>query len=139
MSIIALDVGDKKIGAAISFSGMQVQPFITYDRKNFSQIIKIIKDSKVSRLVVGLAKNQNGKTTPQTKQTLVYIKQLRSELKKAGLAVQIFFEDERLTTVSAEDELIAKNKKGKKEKIHSFAARLILEQHLSKKNRANSL
>jgi putative Holliday junction resolvase len=135
VSIIALDVGDKRVGVAVSFSNLQAKPLKVIPRADFDGLLKIIKDFQVSRVVVGEPKNIRGETTSQTLSTRRYVRELISRLKKAKVRVRIVMADERLTSFVAKEELKGQSAKKRKDKIHSFSAQVILESYLNELNR----
>ena len=67
---LALDVGDKRIGAAMTNSIARLpQPLTTLnvDENIMNQISDLIKANKVSELIIGLPRGLNGQETEQTK------------------------------------------------------------------------
>ena len=63
--LLALDVGDKRIGVAVSdATGMLVSPVETVHRKNskldVARICKLVEQSEAAAIVVGLPKNMDG-------------------------------------------------------------------------------
>ena len=134
MRIMALDVGDKKIGVAMSDPlKITSQGLETYFRKNDKEDYKyftdLIKNNDVELLVVGLPKNMNGTEGPQTEKVKEFIKELQKYTD-----VKVDFSDERLTTVEAERMLISGDvsRKNRKKVIDKVAANLILQNYLKR-------
>ena len=130
--ILALDLGSKRIGIAISNgSALIPTPLTTIKRKKFesdvNQLIKIIKENKVMALVIGLPLNMNGTEGRRCQSTRDFAKEL---LKKIN--IDLIFWDERLTTKSAND-ILSKSTLSREKKqlaIDKIAASLILENAL---------
>ena len=130
--IVGLDIGDVRIGIAVSDPNRKIaSPVEVITRVGWgpdTRKIKAVCDRYNTSLIVsGLPLNMDGSEGFQSKK----IRELCDQLEKAGLTV--FFQDERLTTVSAEEALLEGNvsRKNRKEKVDKIAAALILEQWLS--------
>lgn len=131
---MALDIGDKKIGIALSDPlKITSQGLETYERKDsdddFHYLAKIIEDNQVATLVAGLPKNMDGSEGPQAEKVRDFVDQL-----SRFTDVEIEFFDERLTTVEAERMLISGNVSRRKRKkvIDKLAANLILQNYLQR-------
>lgn len=128
-NIIALDVGDKRVGVAMTNTLARLpSPFTTLDRdESFWQKLELlVHENDVVRVVVGLPRNLRGDDTDQTKRT----KQFISELKiRMGIDAEV--QDEALTSRQAEAELRARGKQFAKGDIDSLAATYILEDYLN--------
>ncbi len=127
-----MDVGDRRIGIAVSDEmGITAQGLKTLNRENVAEDVadlgEIIKDYAVERVVVGLPRNMNGTYGEQAEK----VKEFAAELKKAT-AVEVVYQDERLTTVAAERTLLQGNVSRKKRKgvIDKIAAVMILQGYL---------
>lgn len=134
MRIMALDIGDRKIGVAMSDPlKITSQGLETYFRKNtkedYEYFAQLIKKNDVEILVAGLPKNMNGTEGPQSEK----VKQFITELKKYT-DIKIDFSDERLTTVEAERMLISGDvsRKNRKKVVDKVAANLILQNYLQR-------
>jgi len=130
--ILALDYGSKRIGVAVSDPlGMTAQPVTVINRKgkkkDVPEILGIIKEREVGKIVLGLPLNMNG-----SKGTLYdEVKKFGGLLEKAsGLPVDYI--DERLTTMQAEKVLLSGDvSRSKRRKvIDKMAAVLILQNYL---------
>jgi len=139
LRIMGLDVGDKRIGIAISdLSGTIAQGLTTIKRssnkKDFERIKQIINEYEVGMIIVGLPKNMNGTLGPQGQKVVRFVEHL-----KKAFSIPIILWDERLTTVEAERVLIEKadiSRAKRKEVIDKLAAVLILQNYLdSQKNK----
>ena len=132
---IAFDIGDKRIGVAISDPFNEyAMPCETYFRtRNFeadvAAIAKIAQERGVGVIVCGMPVNFDGTQSVQTVKTQAFIEALKT---KTGLPVEI--EDERFTTMQArETQIMGGIKRDERKKtIDSIAASYILESWLSR-------
>lgn len=132
MRILALDVGDRKIGIAVSDEfGWTAQGLETYYRSSLEKdciYMKHLTDQYLpDKIIVGLPKNMNGTIGPQALKVQEFVNSL-SEYSFP----EVIYWDERLTTVAAEKTLIAGNmsREKRKKKIDMLAAVLILQNYL---------
>lgn len=135
--IVALDIGDVRIGVAVSdLSRTIASPAEVITRIGWGPDARRIRDIcdrfETTIVVSGLPLNMDGSEGFQAKK----VREFCHQLTIAGLTV--FFQDERLTTVSAEEALMEGNlsRKDRKNKVDKIAAALILEQWL-KENKEN--
>ncbi len=133
--IVALDVGDKRIGIAASDpTGTIASPLETYTRVGYGPdaryIAALCKRLDTSRVLLGLPLNMDGSAGAQVEKTQAF----GNILSQAGL--QVLYTDERLTTVTAERALIEGNVRREERKLHvdKVAAAVILEQWLSRQS-----
>ena len=132
---IAFDIGDKRIGVAISDPFNEyAMPCETYFRtKSFfadvEAIAKIAKDRGVGVIVCGMPVNFDGTESVQTVKTRDFIQALKE---RTDLPIEL--EDERFTTMQARDVQIQGGIKraDRKKSIDSIAASYILEGYLSR-------
>jgi len=126
-SILALDVGERRIGIAWADGALRIPfPLVTIaaEAVPIIKIKEIYEDQRAGLIVVGLPRNQQGEETAQSK----FARDFAASLEKEGLPIT--FQDESLTSVLAEDELKKRGKPYKKEDIDSLAATLILQDYL---------
>ncbi len=133
---ICLDIGDKRIGIAVSDPlGSMALPYDTLHRKNFSEDLKKICEIAKSRgadvIVCGLPVNFDGSKSEQTLKTETFIEELK---KITDIPIEI--QDERFTTREAHRVLISENMRRDKRKMHvdAVAASFILEDYMRKQN-----
>lgn len=133
--IMGLDVGDKTIGVAISDPlGITSQGITTVRRKgiksDLAELKSIIDEYGVDKVVMGLPKNMNNTLGPQGEKVLKF-----SEKFKDKFDLEVIFQDERLSTVSAERMLISSDVRRDKRKqvIDKVAATYILQTYLDTK------
>lgn len=137
---MALDVGDRTIGVAISDPlFIMASGHSTIFRENIEKDLEILKDIIVKegiiKIVVGLPKNMNNTVGPQGEKVLSFVEDLKIFLKDNNFEIEIVMQDERLTTVSAERILIEGNmsRKNRKKVIDKVAATYILQSYLDRK------
>ncbi len=132
---MALDVGDARIGIAYTDAlELSVNPLESYVRKNtendYIHIAKLIKDYRIERVVVGLPLHMDGTEGDRVEKTKVFADTLKNYTD-----VQMVWQDERLTTVTAERLLIEQGMRREKRKtvIDKVAAMVILSSYLESK------
>jgi putative Holliday junction resolvase len=127
MKIIALDIGDKWTGVAISDPlGIFARPYDTIKTSElFSFLENLITTEQISTIVVGLPTTLRGTQSEQTKKIIAITQEL--EIKFPIFSWKLW--DERFTSKQA---AIIKPTKTKKDKLHSHAvaAALILSGYL---------
>lgn len=126
-TLLALDVGEKRIGVALADA--QIKIAIAYDTievdgSEKEAIGQIIAHEGVQALVVGYPRNQSGEPTAQT----AYVEKFVDKLQVGD--VPIYFQDESLTSVRAEELLVSQKKPYKKADVDALAASLILQDYL---------
>ena len=129
--ILGVDYGESRIGLALSDNTKSIAfPFKTIKNKNIDSLLeflnKISSKKNIESIVVGLPLGMNGKDTQQTKNIRIFSRSISS------LRLPIFFQDERLTSISAKKSLVEQNIKTghNKEKIDERAATILLQQFL---------
>ena len=129
MIVMGLDVGDKRIGVAVSDGlGLTAQGIDTVSRDNYVDALKnIIEEYEVKSVVVGIPRMLNGTIGIQAEKVLEFIEDL-----KAAIQLPVFLWDERLSTVAAERVLLEANMSRKKRKTlrDKVAAIVILQNYL---------
>ncbi len=137
---MALDVGDRTIGIAVSdplFIMAEGHSTIFREslEKDLDSLKEIIIKENIIKIVVGLPKNMNNTIGPQGGKVLTFVEDLKNYLLENDFDIEIVMQDERLTTVSAERILIEGNMSRKKRKkvIDKVAATYILQGYLDRK------
>ncbi|MEO7397678.1 MAG: Holliday junction resolvase RuvX [Ilumatobacteraceae bacterium] len=137
MRVLALDLGSKRIGVAVSDrSGTIASPLTVLERSgrtsiDHQRIKAIVDDEEAVLLVVGLPLSMNGSTGTAAKAALAETEQLATVV---GVPVETF--DERLTTVTADRMLIetGKTAKARRKIVDKVAAAVILQAWLDRHN-----
>ena len=132
MRILGLDVGDRRIGVAVSDElALFAQGLLVLERRSLAADVaalqEVMSDYDVSRIVVGMPRNMNGSYGPQADKTAAFMERLERSCNLPCIAW-----DERLTTQQAERVLIAANQRRRKRKTvrDKLAAQLILQSYL---------
>lgn len=132
MRILALDLGTKRIGVAVSDAlGMTASGLAVIEsrgrEKDLRAVKQIIEEYEVDEIVVGHPVNMNGSLGPIAEKAEGYAAMLREET-----AIPVHLWDERLTTTAAQRVLIEADMSRKKRRgvVDKVAAILILEGYL---------
>jgi putative Holliday junction resolvase len=134
MRMAALDVGDVRIGVAVSDElGLTVRGIATIRRvggqRDLEAIARTLRPLAPERVVVGLPFNMDGTEGPQAARVRRFVAKLEPHL---GVPVVLW--DERLTSVAAEEALRAAGLRRDKRRalIDQEAAAVILESYLAR-------
>ena len=138
MRVVGLDVGERRIGVAVSdVTRTLARPMTVLQiaRLDAAAVVRVadeigrlaIEDDGVSAVVVGLPRRLDGRPTEMTAQVQAFAAQLGS---RTGLPVAL--QDERLTSREAESLLAARDKdwRSRKKRLDAVAAAIILQDHL---------
>ena len=132
MRCLGLDVGDKRIGVALSDpEGILASPFTIIDSEDEGAAIKaitdIINEQRVGQIIVGLPRSLDGSLGQQAEKVKEFTQRLCSHTE-----VPVEYRDERLTSVMAKRLRRASGGKKTREKVRSDAqaAALILQSYL---------
>ncbi len=138
MKLIALDVGEKRIGVAKADTSVKIAvplSMVPVDGQEISNIIRICQIQDIDAIVVGMPRNLNGQTTAQSDYVKNFANELSRNLQEAKpnrKDVKIYFQDESLTSVQAKENL--NNRKGginkKAGDVDMEAATIILQDFL---------
>jgi putative Holliday junction resolvase len=126
-TLVALDVGEKRIGVAVADTSVKIAiayETILVDGSEIQAIARIVVDERADTIVVGYPRNQSGEATAQTAYVEEFAKQLDD------IAPNIVFQDESLTSVIAEQQLISHRQPYTKGDIDARAAAIILQDYL---------
>jgi putative Holliday junction resolvase len=137
MRILALDVGDRRVGVAVSDeTGLVATPLTTIQRKSkaddFARVASLVREQRVSKLVVGHPLNDDGSAGPQARRIERYAAALEEALRAADLNLPLVLWDERLSTQRAQEAMISagRNAKDRRSRIDAVAAAVILQDYL---------
>lgn len=143
--IMGLDFGSKTVGVALTDPlGLICSPTETITRERegkmratFRRITDIASEKGVEEIAVGLPVNMDGSESERSRKSRQFAEDLRYRLMQKGLDIPIFMQDERLTTVSADEILADTGVKAadRKTYIDSVAASLILEDYIKNKTK----
>ena len=138
MRYLGLDLGTKTIGLAISDkTGLIATSYKVLHHDNnpkscLEELKAIVENFNVEAIVLGLPKMLNNSLGERAEETLKFKKTLEDTLN-----IDVYLEDERLTTKSAEALLIKGDTSRKKRKkvIDKVAATIILQSFLDKRRK----
>ncbi|MDF1667030.1 MAG: Holliday junction resolvase RuvX [Planctomycetota bacterium] len=134
-SILALDYGMKRIGAAATDAlGYSVQPLPVIDNTGpepvLVRIVELVESQRIELVIVGLPLNMNDSEGPMALKVRAFSETLQARLPES---VEVILRDERLTSWTAEKEEFAKGRLPWKDKgkIDTRAAMILLEDYLN--------
>lgn len=133
MRVLAIDLGTKNIGVAVSDAlGITVRPVETIRRKRIEQDIArlkfLVEELDAESVVVGLPLRMDGTEGDAAAAVLRFVERLQTEI-----SLPIFTHDERLTSYEAEQIMIERgmNREERRSKSDEFAAMIILQDYLA--------
>ena len=130
--VLGLDIGDKRIGVALSDpDGILASPFTIINCENdaadIEAIVDIVNRQQVKQIIVGLPRSMNGSIGRQAEKVKAFAQKLSGHI-----SIPLEFRDERLTTVSAKrlrQEAETKKTRGKI-RYDAMAAAILLQSYL---------
>lgn len=126
-----MDVGDRRIGVAVSQLGTMAMPLevITRDGNELDRIVELVREHEAAALVSGMPYSLDGTLKPQAEKVQAFITDL-----SARISIPVETIDERLTTAQANRMLISADRKSKERKqvVDKVAATLILQAYLDR-------
>ena len=134
MRIIGLDLGTKTLGVSVSDSTMSIATGLEIIRfnenesdKSLPRLKEIIDEYNAELLVLGLPLNMNNTVGTAASRSIEFKKVLEENFK-----VKVEFQDERLSSVTANNVLLKADvsRKKRKQKVDSIAATIILQNYL---------
>lgn len=126
-TIVALDVGEKRIGVAVADTGVRIAvplDTIEVDGREVAAIGEVLLRESAETLVVGYPRNQSGEATAQTAFVESFVARM------GDIANEVVYQDESLTSVLAEQQLMVYNRPYSKGDIDARAAAIILQDYL---------
>jgi putative Holliday junction resolvase len=134
MRVLALDLGAKNIGTAISDElSISIRPAGTIRRSglrsDIARLKALVEDLEAQAVVVGLPLRMDGTVGEAARRALNFADKLRAEI-----GVAVYTEDERLTSYEADQIMIARGVRRKQRQANSdeMAATIILRDFLSR-------
>ena len=137
MRVIGIDLGDRRIGVAVSdATGTLARPLKTIQGGSSEQaaialiratIDELAQDDEVACIVVGLPTRLDGSDSDQTPKVRKFVQRLAAEVD-----VPVVMQDERLSSHEAEARLAATERDWRKRKaqLDAAAAAVILQDYL---------
>ena len=140
MRYLGLDVGDRRIGVALSDeTATLASGLATLERvgpkKDPKAVAALVREHEVGEVVVGLPRKLDGTVGPQAEKVLAFVEQLRGVLK-----VPVATWDERFTTVVAHQALAEAeaSRRERKANVDKISAILILQNYLDSRKVADA-
>ena len=142
MRILGLDLGEKRIGVAVSDELLMTAQGLCVIAskgtvKDLEQVADLIRNQAVSTIVLGLPRNMDGSIGPMAEKVREFGRLLQE--KNPGIPVEYW--DERLTTAGAQRMLIGADisRVKRRQVVDKIAAVLILQGYLDRRsNRRNA-
>jgi putative Holliday junction resolvase len=132
MRVLALDVGEKRIGVAISDLSQTLARSLKVIQRDsrqegFATVARLIEEYEVEKVVVGYPRSLDGMAGAQAEK----VERYAADLAKA-LTVPVLLWDERFSTVSAERLMKEAGLRGKRKQeiVDAVAAAVILQDYL---------
>jgi putative Holliday junction resolvase len=133
MRILALDVGDVRIGVAVSDElELGAYPLVTLTRKgslkkDMLMVAEVVVEQEADMVLVGMPTSLDGREGPQAKRTRGFGEELGRTLQ-----IPLAYWDESLTSVEAEEQLIALDYSRDKRRrlIDQWAAKILLDSYI---------
>ena len=136
MRVIGLDLGNRTVGVALSdYLGIIANPVGTFRFEEqdldsaLEQVVTVIKENQVEKIVLGLPKNMNGTIGPQAEYCLKF-----KEMLEEATKLEVIMIDERLTSRQA-DVIMLKadmSRQKRKKNVDKLAATIILQTYLDR-------
>ena len=135
MKYLGLDLGSRTLGIAVSdVSGKFAFGYgVLHHNEEYDRLVNdiknIVSELSIEAIVLGFPKNMNNTIGPKGELSLSFQKKLEE-----AVSLLIYLQDERLSTKTAHDVLIAGNMSRKKRKkvVDSVAAVVILQTFLDR-------
>jgi putative Holliday junction resolvase len=141
MRALGLDVSDRRIGLALSDeTGLLASPLATLarvsPRRDANTVVALARQHEVGTIVVGLPLHLDGRVGPQAQKILAFVAALRARTR-----VPVVTQDERLTTVEAEQILSTsrRSRAARQTIVDQVAAVVILQEYLDHQRQAATL
>jgi putative Holliday junction resolvase len=135
--VLGIDVGDKRIGIAVT-DPLQItaQGVMTLRRKtrddDLQAFRELVEKYDLKKIVAGLPLNMDGSESAQTRKTQNFCQFI-----KKRIDIEIIYIDERLTSSWSEKILIEGNvsRKNRKKFIDTLSAQMILQSYMDRKDK----
>lgn len=136
MKYLGLDLGTRTVGIAISDITKTIATTlktIRFEENDYDsllpQVKEIVLNEKIEKIILGLPKNMNNSIGDRALTTMDFKEKLSQYLN-----IEVILQDERLSTVEANNYLLQADlsRKKRKKKIDAVAANIILQTYLDK-------
>lgn len=137
--LLALDLGTKTIGLAVSDPGRNISSSLRIIQRrdmasDMAELASVIEEYEIKEMVLGLPLHLSGAESEGSERSRKFAKELEAEF---GLPVLLV--DESLSTARAEEIMVQANvsRKKRKKKIDGLAAAVILQYYLDEQEELN--
>ena len=137
MKLLALDVGERRVGVAVSDpSGLIAAPLTVMQRRSkaedFARVAHFLREQEAGGLVIGHPLNADGSAGPQAARVERYAAALSEALGRAGLSVPVVLWDEYGSTQRAQSLMISAGRSPavRRQRLDAAAAAVILQDYL---------
>lgn len=141
---MGIDYGSRRVGIAVSDENKKYsfsRDFIINDIKFYENLLKIIKDELIEKIIIGYPLNFKSEKTIQTLSVEKFRSDLERKLKQNKVEAEIVYFDERLTSKIAQESILnsglSKKKRQEKGRVDSISAQIILQDFIDKTNNQN--
>lgn len=132
-NILCLDVGEKRVGVALLRTSPRIPvALMTLERRAehfWQQLTNLLQEHEVGKIVIGLPRGLDGQETAQTTAVRAFAEDLQLHT-----TLPCIWQDEAVTSVSAEAALKATGKPYTRGDIDATAAQLILSDYLEQES-----
>lgn len=138
MRLLGLDLGTKTLGVSISDNlGIIASKYdlIKFNEEDYDDALNklkpVLEEFNINTVVLGLPKNMDNSLGFASKRSLDFKEKLEN------IGINVMLQDERLSSVEANNILISANtsRKKRKESVDALAATIILQSYLDRKER----
>jgi putative Holliday junction resolvase len=141
MKLLGLDVGDRRIGVAVSDqTGLIATPLDVIHRsskkKDFARIARLVREHSAGLIVVGYPLNADGTAGSQAQRVERYAVALSEALRLDGLGLPVIMSDEYGSTKRAQALMIGAGRRAKDRRLRldAAAAAVILQDYLDERH-----
>ena len=141
MKLIALDVGEKRIGVAKADTNVKIAVpvgMIPADGQEVTAIVRLCNVQNIDNIIIGMPRNLQGQLTKQSDYVKNFTESLKTSLQATrpnSKDIGLFYQDESLTSVQAEQNLKSRNYDKKSGDVDAEAAAIILQDFLENLSR----
>lgn len=146
MRVMALDVGHKRIGVALSDPGQVLASSLQVierkgQQRDLATVVQLVQEHGVGKIIVGYPRSLDGTAGQQAKVVERYAAVLEEKLRDSSLDVPVILWDERLSTVAAGRLMAEAGRKSRerRKRIDAVAAAVILQDYLDASERVGQV
>lgn len=136
---LGIDYGEKRVGIAITDGNKKYsfsRDFMENNVNFFVNLLKLIKDENVSKLIIGYPLNMKSEKTIQTLKIEAFKNSFEEFLIKNSLNLELIYFDERFTSKIAESGILNSGMKKKRRQqkglSDSISAQIILQDYIDR-------